>query len=204
MVPLILAGMAAHLMGTPGPQADDREFAPIVAVTDPALAPLLDFEVITQEGARVRILDAEPGERPAPVLIMSFLAEWCRHCRYGARTMGQVYRKWRSRGLQWRAVAEYSDPDRFRRFARRHGLSIPWYLGEVRGKQIEKRQGTRHYALRSRLADGREWGTPFHILIVNGDRKTIYTVRGEFRPEELEAFLEERLKGEVEGAASSR
>jgi hypothetical protein len=72
-------------------------------------------------------------------------------------------------------------------------LTIPFVYGEIPAKVEELRETTTHYRLRKLLDDKRGWGTPFHILIVKGNKKSVYFVTGEFIAEELEKFLENNL-----------
>lgn len=88
------------------------------------------------------------------------------------------------------AVFEYTNPGAAAEFMERYGLSMPYYLGQLPGKFKDLRKTTTHYQLRTLLADKRGWGTPFHLILIGGDKEKIYFVAGEFVREELLERLE--------------
>ena len=174
-------------------QDDDHEYAPIRSSDLDAVRSLLNFAVETPAGGRVQILERINSTRPPKVLIVSFLAEWCKHCNFEAPFLAKLYRTWQEKGLEMAAIFEYSDRQKSQQFMARYGLSMPYYFGEIRGKLQAQREITAHYRLRTRLADERGWGTPFHLLFVGDDVKNLYYVAGEFSEKELIKFIEERL-----------
>ncbi|MFQ6674023.1 MAG: TlpA family protein disulfide reductase [Fidelibacterota bacterium] len=182
---LFMSGLSA--------QDDDHEYASIHSSDLEAVRDLLIFDVETLSGETVQILGRIDSTRPPKVFIVSFLAEWCEHCNYEAPFLAKLYSTWRKKGLEMAAIFEYSEREKSQEFMRRYGLSMPFYFGEIRGKLQGKRDITAHYRLRTRLADERGWGTPFHLLFVGDDVKNLYYVAGEFVEEELIKFLGERL-----------
>lgn len=182
-------------MSTPHAMAgqEDHEYSSIRSSREDSVRRLLNFPVRSPGGEVLGILD--PFERSGypPVLIISFVAEWCEHCNYEAPFLSELYRAWEARGLGMVAVFEYTRPRKAEEFMERYGLSMPYYLGQIPGKFKDLRETTTHYRLRTLLADERGWGTPFHIILLGGDRETVYFVAGEFVREELLQRLEEWL-----------
>lgn len=175
------------------PDTSDHEYSTIQQVNDPSIWNDLNFIVETLAGDEIKILNHFEEEGYPKLVILSFMAEWCKNCNYEASFLGDIYRSWHNKGLEMLVIAEYSEPGKFELFVKRHSLPMPWYLGQVRLKDKEKRGSTMHYRLRSVLMDKRGWGTPFHILIVGGDVGRIFYCAGEFVKEELQAFLEVHL-----------
>lgn len=173
---------------------DDHEYASIRISSHPAIEKVINFPVTTPLGERTGILDEyERGGYP-DLLIISFMAAWCKNCHYEAPHVESVYRRWQHRGLEMTIVAEYSEKEEWRNgFVKKYNLTIPFVYGEIPAKVEELRETTTHYRLRKLLDDKRGWGTPFHILIVKGNKKSVYFVTGEFIAEELEKFLENNL-----------
>lgn len=176
------------------PDTSDHEYSTILLVEKPnVIRNLLNFEVETLAGNEIKILDRFEKEGYPKLVILSFMAEWCKNCNYEASFLGDIYRSWHNKGLEMLVIAEYSEPRKFELFVKRHSLPMPWYLGQVRLKDKEKRESTMHYRLRSVLMDKRGWGTPFHILIAGGDGSKVYFVNGEFKESDLIFFLNEYL-----------
>lgn len=173
---------------------EDHEFASIQSSDDPTLQLLLNFQVTVPDGGKEALLDRYEDEGYPEVLIVSFMADWCKNSVYQAPLLQETYERWGESGVQMAIVAEYSLAADFTEFVKEHELSVPYYFGEVQGKLEDQRETTTHYLVRTLLGDDRGWGTPLHILILKGDRKTVYYVPGEFVEEELESFLNDHLK----------
>lgn len=132
--------------------------------------------------------------KPIPeVLIVSFMAEWCKNCRYEAPHLEKIYKKYQPEGLNVLVVMEYSDPLKSQAFINKFGLSMSIVTGDLTSKDESQRSGTQHHRLRSAINDPRAWGTPLHIIIEKGNFSKLGFVPGEFRPEELENYLEQAL-----------
>src|SRR6476646_11975858 len=64
----------------------------------------------------------QKGYKPAKVLIMSYVAEWCVNCNYEAPYLRDIYKKYNSRGLEIVARSEYSEVDKMKEVIARHYL----------------------------------------------------------------------------------
>ncbi|MFQ6615507.1 MAG: TlpA family protein disulfide reductase [Fidelibacterota bacterium] len=175
------------------PAQEEHEYSSIRSSEQDAVRDLLNFPVRSPGGEVTGILD--PFERSGypPVLLISFVAEWCEHCNYEAPFLSELEENWSGRGLGMVAVFEYTNPETAEGFMKRYHLSMPYYLGQIPGKFKDLRETTTHYQLRTLLADERGWGTPFHLILIGGDKEKIYFAAGEFVREELIQRLEEWL-----------
>jgi thiol-disulfide isomerase/thioredoxin len=145
-----------------------------------------------RKGKTVNLLETQTNE-PWKVLIISYMAEWCGNCRYDAPVVKQVYEKYHPQGLNQIVVMEYSTMAGAETFVDQYNLPMPIFFGQVRAKLEDKKSLSQHYVLRKALADGRDWGTPFHIIIERGNLRRVGFVAGEFKRKELEAYLNRRL-----------
>jgi len=164
-----------------------------VKLQDHFLGELPELYGQNREGRIFNLLEIQDSE-PWKVLIISYMAEWCGNCRYDAPVVKQVYEKYHPLGLNQIVVMEYSTRSGAEAFVDRYDLPMPVYFGQVRAKLEDKRSLSQHYILRKALADGRDWGTPFHIIIERGDLNRVGFVAGEFKRKELETYLNRRLK----------
>ncbi|MDP6593993.1 MAG: redoxin domain-containing protein [Candidatus Marinimicrobia bacterium] len=179
---------------------NEHEYSSIRISSHPAIKELINFPVTTPQGAKTGVLDKYEKSGYPDVLIISFMAAWCKNCHYEAPYVESIYREWHDRGLEMTMVAEYSPKDKWRDgFVKKHHLTIPYVYGEIPAKVKALRETTTHYRLRKLLDDKRGWGTPFHILIVCGNKDSVYFVTGEFMVEELEKFLSENLRSPHSG-----
>lgn len=172
---------------------EDHEYSSIRSSEQGAVRELLNFPVTSPAGEVVGILDSFEKSGYPPVLLISFVAHWCEHCNYEAPFLSELYQENEKRGLGMVAVFEYTDREKADEFVERYDLSMPYYLGQIPGKFKDLRETTIHYRLRTLLADERGWGTPFHIILLGGDRGKIYFAAGEFVRGELLQRLEEWL-----------
>jgi peroxiredoxin len=137
----------------------------------------------------------EKGYKSAKVLIMTYIADWCPNCNYEAPYLRDMYNKYNSRGLQIVARSEYSDVEKMKAVIERHHTPYPVISGsEISYDQRQKiRMETFQYLLRTALGDKRTWGTPFSIIIINGDLNNPYVVRGEMKAEQVDPLVEKAL-----------
>ncbi len=202
------------------PVADDHEYADLLhvkasevlakylsdnPVTVPAdLAKLKDlfrfqdFYGTALDGGRVNFhLPAEPEYEQAKILLLSYTAEWCKNCNYEAPYLGELYEKYHSRGLEIVTRTEYSEIDKVRDFIAKHDMKYPVIIGSVVAYDEREtiRMETFQYLLRKTLGDSRKWGTPFNIIIVDGDVENPYVVVGEMKSDQVNDLIEQALAG---------
>ncbi|MBI4471067.1 MAG: redoxin domain-containing protein [Acidobacteria bacterium] len=137
----------------------------------------------------------DPGYKPAKVLIMSYVAEWCKNCNYEAPYLRDLYHRYKSRGLEIVARSEYSEVEKMKAVIEKHQTPYPVITGSVIAyNEREKiRLETFQYLLRSTLGDKRKWGTPFSIIVINGDLENPYVVLGEMKSEQVNELIERSL-----------
>lgn len=157
-----------------------------------------DFAGKAMDGRQVNFhLPAQKGYKPARVLILTYVAEWCPNCNYEAPYLRDLYHKYHSRGLEIVARSEYSEVAKMKAVIERHKTPYPVITGSVIAyDEREKiRLETFQYLLRSTLGDKRKWGTPFSIIILNGDLENPYIVMGEMKSEQVNELVERSLAG---------
>jgi len=165
---------------------------------------LADFSGVSLDGRRV---DAHALVEKYPVVLLTYVAEWCENCRYEAPHLGELYWKYARRGFRIVARSEYSHPDVMRRVAGGFGSPYPIVPGSRNPDPNDEdavRTTTFHYRLRKALGDSRKWGTPFNLVVVNGDVEHPWVVMGEFVPDEMDAFLDAHLPGASTAEAADR
>ncbi len=202
------------------PVADDHEYAdllhvkasevfgnylsdnPVTVPTDLAklkdLFQFHDFYGTALDGRRVNFhLPTEPGYEKAKILLLSYTAEWCKNCNYEAPYLGELYEKYHSRGLEIVTRTEYSEVDKVRDFIAKHDMKYPVIIGSVVAYDEREtiRMETFQYLLRKTLGDTRKWGTPFNIIIVDGDVENPYVVVGEMKSDQVNDLIEQTLAG---------
>ena len=209
MVALALQGGASKheysdLLQVRTPQVFD-DYVSEHPVADPAeLAELKklfqfhDFHGTALDGGEINFhLPSEPGYKPAKILFLSYTAEWCPNCRYEASYLGEIYDKYHSWGLEIVARTEYSEVDKVREFVARHDVKFPVIIGSVVAFDEREtiRMETFQYVLRKALGDARRWGTPFTIIVANGDIDNPYVVVGEMKSDQVNDLIERTLAG---------
>jgi len=155
-----------------------------------------DFVGTAMDGRYVNLTQPkEKGYKASKVLIMSYVAEWCKNCNYEAPYLRDIYKKYNSRGLEIVARSEYSEVDKMKAVIERHQTPYPVITGSVvaYSERQKIRLETFQYLLRSTLGDKRTWGTPFSIIVINGDFKNPYIVLGEMKADQVDALLEKNL-----------
>ncbi len=155
-----------------------------------------DFVGTSLDGRTVNFhLPSEPDYTPARILFLSYTAEWCENCNYEAPYLGEIYDKYHSRGLEIVTRTEYSEVDKVSEFIARHDMQYPVMIGSVVAYDDREtiRMETFQYLLRTALADARKWGTPFNIIIVDGDIENPYIVTGEMKSDQVNDLIERAL-----------
>lgn len=200
----VLAVGGGFWLGLGDDEAHPHEYAPIETIDlgealadDPDLRQhtlrLEDFSGRSLDGQRV---DAGELVEEHPVVLFTYVAEWCANCRYEAPHLARLYWKYADRGFRIVARSEYSHPEVMKEMAGEYGSPYPIIPGSLNPDPDDEdavRTTTHHFRLRKALGDERKWGTPMNFLVVDGDRERVHAVMGEFVPEELDAFLEEHL-----------
>jgi peroxiredoxin len=156
-----------------------------------------DFFGTAMDGRYVNLNQPkEKGYKPSRVLIMSYVAEWCKNCNYEAPYLRDLYNKYHSRGLEIVARSEYSEVAKMKEVVARHQTPYPVITGSVISydERQKIRMETFQYLLRSTLGDKRMWGTPFSIIVINGDMQNPYIVMGEMKAEQVDPLVEKALK----------
>ena len=134
-------------------------------------------------------MDESSSESKGAISIISYFAEWCPNCHYEAEQIPKLYEEFSPSGLGMTLVMDYAPKEASRAFTQLYGLNMNWVLGELNEKDEEKRNNTLFYNFRKSLNDSRRWGTPFHIIIKDGNMDYIGIVKGEFICEEIRSFL---------------
>jgi peroxiredoxin len=137
----------------------------------------------------------EKGYKPAKVLIMTYIADWCPNCNYEAPYLRDLYNKYNSRGLEIVGRSEYSDVEKMKAVIERHHTPYPVITGSVVAYDQRQtiRMETFQYLLRTTLGDKRTWGTPFSIIVINGDLNNPYVVMGEMKADQVDPLIEKSL-----------
>jgi len=155
-----------------------------------------DFYGTALDGRNINFhLPSEPGYQSANILFLAYTAEWCVNCNYEAPYLAELYRKYHSKGLEIVTRTEYSEVDKVREFIARHQMQYPVIIGsEIAYDDRETiRMETFQYLLRKALGDSRKWGTPFNIIVVDGDIENPYVVVGEMKSDQVNDLIERTL-----------
>ncbi len=155
-----------------------------------------DFVGTAMDGRYVNLNQPkEKGYKASKVLIMSYIADWCPNCNYEAPYLRDLYNKYNSRGLEIVARSEYSDVDKMKAFVERNKTPYPVITGSMSAysDREEIRMETFQYLLRSTLGDTRKYGTPFSIIVINGDMQNPYIVMGEMKSAQVDPIVEKAL-----------
>jgi len=129
----------------------------------------------------------------AEILMISYMAGWCKNCHYEAPLLNNLYKKYQPAGFEAVVIMEYSKLETAQSFVGRHQLDMPVYFGEIESKDESRRNLTKHYNIRRILADERGWGLPFSIIIDKNNFQKIGFIAGEFMFNELDLFLDTQL-----------
>jgi|LUMJ01.1.fsa_nt_gb thiol-disulfide isomerase/thioredoxin len=133
------------------------------------------------------------GDKLPPITIISFMAEWCKNCRYEAPFMNEIYTKFKDSGLELIIIMEYSTPEGASEFLKKYEFQMPVLFGELSLKDEARKNTTHHSKIRNAIKDPRKWGTPFHIVLDNVNSKRVGLIPGEMERDEIREFLEKKL-----------
>ena len=125
--------------------------------------------------------------------INTFYAEWCPNCHYEALTLRDLYQEFSTFAIKMTLVMNYSDKKKSRDFIKLYDLKMNTLFGELNSKQESKLDQLIFTQFRRMNDDLRKWGTPFHIIILNGNIERIGIVKGEFIIKEIRGFLTDKL-----------
>jgi len=208
--------MAMMLQQTPAP-ANDHEYTDLMKINltevynkyisehqvsdaqKKELKDLFDFKDFVGKSMDGRYVNfhqpKDKGYKPAKILIMSYIADWCKNCNYEAPYLRDIYKKYNSRGLEIVGRSEYSDVEKMKEVIARHQTPYPVITGSVSAysERQKIRMETFQYLLRTTLGDKRTWGTPFSIIVINGDLNNPYVAMGEMKADQMDALLEKTL-----------
>ncbi len=138
------------------------------------------------------IMESLSGENHK-INIISYLAEWCPNCHYEAIALRDLYRKFSKLSIEMAVVMNYSEIKKSMSFVKSYRLKMNIFYGELIEKQEDSLDKLLFTQFRKKNNDLRKWGTPFHIIIKNGNIENIGIVKGEFMIKEIEDFLTNKL-----------
>ena len=133
-------------------------------------------------------------EKKAKINIVSYFAEWCPNCHYDAITLKNIYDEYYQYDLEMILVMNYANMEKSRMFIELYGLKMEMILGELHEKSEKDVDEILFSQFRKDLNDSRLWGTPFHLIIINGKIDNIGIVKGEFIKKEIRKLLSDNLK----------
>ena len=191
----LLLILAATLMQPEAlaPPSDEPEPAPMVERE-------IDFQELTlrqRDGRPFNLREYVSGKQ---VVIVSFVAGWCKNSNENGHVIKRLYDKYNERGLGVVVVAEYSDEEELSQHINRIGINYPVV---IETDKLDARKRSLHYKYRQMVGDKRKWGTPFYVIIDARDvlparineplARRVRTVSGEIIESEAEQFLSNRL-----------
>ena len=133
-------------------------------------------------------------KKKAKVNIVSYFAEWCPNCHYDAITLKNIYDEYYQYDLEMILVMNYANMEKSRKFIELYGLKMEMILGELLEKSKKDVDEILFSQFRKDLNDSRIWGTPFHLIIINGKIDNIGIVKGEFIKKEIIELLSDNFK----------
>ena len=151
------------------------------------------LEFLNADDSLVTIKSVFQKEIPS-VAIISFMAEWCKNCRYEAPFINEIYVKYKDSGLGLIVIMEYSTPTGASEFLKEYQFHMPVLFGDLLSKDESKKNATRHSIIRSLINDPRKWGTPFHIILDKANPNQVGFIPGEMNRDEIRDFLQKKLK----------
>lgn len=172
--------------------SDEPEYAPIVE----RQMDFQEFRLKTPEGNDFDLRNYAADKK---LLIVGFVAGWCKNSNQNGHIVKALYDKYKTRGLGVVIVSEYSTPDEITTHIGRIGIDYPIV---VETTKLDERKKSSHYHYRRALKDKRKWGTPFYVIVERANiepagsifARRVHTVSGEIVQAEAEAFIEQRLK----------
>ncbi|HET8676957.1 MAG TPA: redoxin family protein [Blastocatellia bacterium] len=175
--------------------SDEPEPAPIVERQ-------LDFHDLTlrqRDGSKLNLRQYVSGKQ---VVIVSFIAGWCKNSNENGHVVKRLYDKYGDKGLGVVVVAEYSDEQELEQHINRIGINYPVM---IETDNRDARRKSIHFKYRQAVGDKRKWGTPFYVILDARDilpagasqplARRVHTVSGEIIESEAEQFISSRLAG---------
>jgi len=185
------AAIAAHASKA---VASEPEPAPIVERQ-------IDFYDLTLRQRDGRLFNLRQYVAGKQIVIVSFIAGWCRNSNENGHVVKRLYDKYGDKGLGVVVVAEYSDSEELEQHINRIGINYPVVI-ETDDKDARKK--SLHFKYRQMVGDKRKWGTPFYVILDGKDilpagknellARRAHTVSGEIIESEAEQFLSTRLR----------
>jgi thiol-disulfide isomerase/thioredoxin len=146
-------------------------------------------------GADRTLRDLTIGKK---LVIVVYFAPWCGNWKHDEPFLQRFYDKYKSDGLEIVGVGEYGTPDAIRSNLDTYKITFPIvYESQDRADKMT----TQHYAYRRSTGDGRNWGSPWYVLLdpskfsATGDIliKRTHIINGEMIEPEGEKFVREKL-----------
>jgi peroxiredoxin len=155
-----------------------------------------DFTFPSLDDSQINLRESARGKK---LTLVHYFAAWCHSSNFDVKTMTEIYDKHREQGLLVIGVCEYSSRKELREFIEKHKPTYPICI-EGDGKSKDRTRTT-HYAYRKQVDDQRKWGTPFNILIADGDiqsegeivARRVRLAPGEVIKTELEEIIRRHL-----------
>lgn len=195
IIAFTLAALAAFYPAAGRAISNDPEPAPIIE----RKMDFHDFTLKAIDGPGVNLRDYAKDKR---VVIVAYVAGWCNNSIQNGHVIKRLYDRYKQSGLGMIAVAEYSTAEEVRMHVNRIGIDYPVV---IETDSLDDRKKSVHYKYRQKVGDKRKWGTPFYVIIEQGDilparandplARRVYTVSGEIIESEADKFLAERLSG---------
>lgn len=174
------------------------------AGNEPEPAPIIerqiDFYDLTLRQPDGRLFNLRQYISGKQIVIVSFIAGWCRNSNENGHVVKRLYDKYGNKGLGVVVVAEYSDEQEIEQHINRIGIDYPVMI-ETDDKGARKKSF--HFKYRQMVGDKRKWGTPFYVILDGRDilpagkndplARRAHTVSGEIIESEAEQFLSKRL-----------
>ena len=133
------------------------------------------------------------NDQKAKINIISYFAEWCPNCHYEADTLKNIYEEFSKYDFEIILVMNYANMNKSKKFRDRYELKMRMILGELNEKSTKKLNKIAFTQFRNDINDSRKWGTPFHIIIIEGKMHKIGIVKGEFIYKEIRELLLDHL-----------
>ena len=133
------------------------------------------------------------NDQKAKINIVSYFAEWCPNCHYEAVTLRNIYEEFYQYDFEIILVMNYANMEKSKKFTERYELKMRMILGELNEKNKKNVNQIAFTKFRNDINDSRLWGTPFHIILIEGKINKIGIVKGEFIYKEIRELLLDHL-----------